>query len=258
MKTGRLGVAISLGLMACLAVAPIADAFGGRGGGGGFRGRPSGFSPPFGKGFQGGRGFRGGAPGLAGGYNRSFPGFNGPCPGPTGCLGFDRFHHGFVGGGAGWYAPWGATTVYYGPGYDWAGPANYPVTYYAPQYYAPTYPAPVVYASPGGGSVSAMPRPSTPSAVSFPGGHYELRGDGVTAPYQWVWIPNPPPVPPAPPVAPPVEAAPSSPPPAAGHPSARRSPLYRWTDEQGTVHWTNRGEAVPGKYRQEAPYTPPS
>jgi hypothetical protein len=39
--------------------------------------------------------------------------------------------------------------------------------------------------------------------------------------------------------------------PESGSPSAR-SQLYRWTDEQGTIHVTNRAEAVPGKPGKEA------
>jgi len=260
MNKRRLGVAVSLSLMVCAAVAPTADAFGGRGGrggGGAFGGRPSGFSQPhFSQGFKGRSGFQGSPFGFNGGYNRSFPGFDGPCPGPTGCLGFKGFIPGFKSGFAwGGFAPWGATTVYYGPGYDWGGTGNYPVTYYAPQYYSPTYPAPAVYAPPAGGSISVMPTPPTPSVVPFSGGHYELRGDGVTAPYQWVWVPNPPSAPPAPLATPPTEPAPLAQPPSSD-PSSRR--LYRWTDEQGTVHWTNRGEAVPARYRKEARYTPPA
>jgi hypothetical protein len=44
------------------------------------------------------------------------------------------------------------------------------------------------------------------TVVSYPSGRYELRGDGVTVPYQWVWVPTqttlappPPPIPPPPP-----------------------------------------------------------
>lgn len=54
--------------------------------------------------------------------------------------------------------------------------------------------------------------PATPTAVIYPTGRYELRGDGITTPYQWVWIPNPPPPPPPPAVPPP---PPPPPPPAA-------------------------------------------
>lgn len=270
MNKRRLGVAVSLSLMVSVAAAPTADAFGGRGGrgaGGASGGPPPGFSQPhFGQGFKGGPRFQGGPFGFAGGYNRSFPGFDGPCPGPTGCLGFKPFSPGFKsgfagGGGGGWFAPWGTTTVYYGQGYDWGGAGNAPVTYYAPQYYAPSYPAPAVFAPPAGSTMSVVPAPPAPSIVAFPGGHYELRGDGVTAPYQWVWVPNPPsapPVPPAPPAAPPAQATPLAQPQSSDPSSRRGSQLYRWTDDQGTVHWTNRGEAVPAKYRKEAKYTPPA
>jgi hypothetical protein len=267
-KGRRLGVAISLGLMVGVAVAPAADAFGGRGGrgaGGAPGGRPPGLSQaPFKPGFTGG--FPG-TPFGFGGYNRAFPGFDGPCPGPTGCVGFKPFHGRFFnspgfkggfawGGGAGWFAPWGTTTVYYGPGGDGAGPGSAPVTYYAPQYYGPQYSAPT-YPAPAAGAISVAPAPPAPSVVAFPGGHYELRGDGVTAPYQWVWVPNPPSAPPAPLAAPPADAAPLAQPPSSDA-SRRGSQLYRWTDEQGTVHWTNRGEAVPTRYRKEAKYPPPA
>jgi hypothetical protein len=266
-KGRRLGVAISLGLMVTVAVAPAADAFGGRGGrgpGGALGGRPPGFSQPhFKPGFKGS--FPGGPLGF-GGYNRAFPGFDGPCPGPTGCLGFKQFNPGFFnpgfkggfawGGGAGWFAPWGTTTVYSGQDSSGAGPASSPVTYYAPQYYAPQYYAPAS-PPPAGGAISLASPPPAPSIVAFPGGHYELRGDGATAPYQWVWIPNPPSAPPAPPAAPPAQAAPSAPAPAS-HASRRGPQLYRWTDDQGTVHWTNREEAVPTRYRKEAKYPPPA
>lgn len=43
------------------------------------------------------------------------------------------------------------------------------------------------------------PRRTYPTVVEYPHGRYELRGDGETAPYRWVWIPNPPVAPPAPP-----------------------------------------------------------
>jgi hypothetical protein len=48
-----------------------------------------------------------------------------------------------------------------------------------------TQPAPVPAAS------------ASPTVVYYPHGRYELRGDGTTTPYQWVWIPNPPAAPPA-------------------------------------------------------------
>src|SRR3989441_13217312 len=87
-----------------------------------------------------------------------------------------------------------------------------------------------------------------PSVVEYPHGRYELRGDGVTAPYTWVWIPNPPPPPPPP--APPAGAPPA--PPASGSPAPERhSQVYRWTDGQGVTHLTDRWDAVPPEYRSE-------
>jgi hypothetical protein len=68
--------------------------------------------------------------------------------------------------------------------------------------------------------------------VEFPTGRYELRGDGITTPHTWVWVPAPPSQPPA------------------GEPS--RHQLYRWTDADGVAHWTDRLEIVPEQYRAEA------
>jgi len=46
---------------------------------------------------------------------------------------------------------------------------------------------------------------SVPTIVEYPTGWYQLRGDGMTTPYVWVWIPKPPPIPSQPPaVVPPV------------------------------------------------------
>jgi len=36
------------------------------------------------------------------------------------------------------------------------------------------------------------------------------------------------------------------------------SQLYRWIDEQGVVHWTNRLDSVPEQYRSRAKQTTPS
>ena len=147
------------------------------------------------------------------------------------------------------------------PAVVYSPPVYYaPLAYYAPPvYYAPpaySAPPPVSYApaptysSPGNGTVSVAPSP-TPSVVEFSTGRYELRGDGVSAPYTWVWIPNPPTAPP-----------PSTPPlggPTSGRPSApRMSQLYRWTDSVGVVHWTERLDAVPEQYRSRAKQTTPS
>jgi hypothetical protein len=88
--------------------------------------------------------------------------------------------------------------------------------------------------------------------VPFPTGRYELRGDGVTEPYRWVWIPNPPTEPPSP-------VPPTSPPPSSKDSGpARPARLYRWTDEQGTVHYTDRSTAVPDRYRARTRQAEPS
>ncbi len=83
------------------------------------------------------------------------------------------------------------------PRYAYAAPA--------PAYYYPTYPVVVerpyyqtVYVQ----TPAPAPAPRYSNVVWYPHGRYELRGDGVTAAYQWVWIPNPPPPPAAPPPAP--------------------------------------------------------
>ena len=115
--------------------------------------------------------------------------------------------------------------------------------YEPPTYYAPpmSYAPPVSYPPNAGGAVSLAPSPvpPIPDVVEFPTGRYELRGDGMTAPYTWVWIPNPPTAPPWP--------AP------AGEPSpASHRQLYRWTDGAGVAHWTDRWDAVPPPYRAEA------
>src|SRR5438093_521273 len=56
-----------------------------------------------------------------------------------------------------------------------------------------------------------------------------------------------------PPAAPPAEA----PAPREESP-ARPSQLYRWTDERDVVHWTDRWDAVPQRYRAQAKQTQPS
>lgn len=130
--------------------------------------------------------------------------------------------------------------------------ASVPVTsVYTSAVYAST---PLVYSQPAPVAVPA-PLP-TPALIEYPTGWYQLRGDGFTTPYVWVWIPKPPPsppseAPPAPPAEPP-KTAPGSPPtgpPAQPPPAAPRSELYRWTDERGIVHWTDRPGKVPEPYR---------
>ena len=139
--------------------------------------------------------------------------------------GFGRPGHGFVASGpVGYY--WPSYLADSGPAY-----VEPPAYAYAPApAYIPTLSAPAPPPPP--------PAPPTPSVVEHPGGRYELRGDGVSTPYTWVWVPNPPPAPPPPPAA---EPAPSAP--------ARRSSLYTWTDRDGVVHWTDNANIVPEEYR---------
>jgi hypothetical protein len=126
-----------------------------------------------------------------------------------------------------------------------------PVYYAPPVYHAP----PVAYAPPAPTGPGVGASAPMPTIVQHAHGRYELRGDGASGPYRWVWIPNPPPPPPVydEPSAEPRGAAPSDP------PAARRSSeLYRWTDEQGVVHWTDRRDAVPEPYRGRAKPMRPS
>ena len=131
-----------------------------------------------------------------------------------------------------------------------------PVVIYAPSYvpspgYAPSlgdyyydgggYSGAAVNSAAGMTSVATAPTPM-PNVVEYPTGRYELRGDGLTVPCTWVWIPNPPSAPPAAPSG--GEGFFPTPPPSAGH-----DKLYRWTDTQGVLHVTDRLEAVPPEYR---------
>jgi hypothetical protein len=70
-----------------------------------------------------------------------------------------------------------------------AFPYAYP--YYPYPYTYPVY-GEAVYQSPV--AVGPVPR-----EVCYPGGCYQLQGDGVTVAYQWVWVPTAPAPPPAPP-----------------------------------------------------------
>ena len=116
-----------------------------------------------------------------------------------------------------------------------------PPVVYAPP---PVYAAPPVYAPP-----TSYPAP-VPTVVEFPGGRYELRGDGVHSPHAWVWIPNPPAAaPPPPPAAPPADAPEPAP---ARRPARETAMLYRWTDEQGVTTWTDSLEKIPARHRGQA------
>jgi len=125
---------------------------------------------------------------------------------------------------------------------------------------------PIVYAQPPP-VVSVAPSPlPTPTVIEYPTGWYQLCGDGVTTPYVWVWIPKPPPPPPpaAPPAVPPAppSTAPVEPPTGPADPptaplvqlrlAAPAGELYRWTDEHGGPHWTDRLDNIPERYRSQA------
>jgi hypothetical protein len=148
-------------------------------------------------------------------------------------------HHGFraggpfVGFGYGSSIPYAIPAVY--GGYDSTG-------YGVSDIYSP-------------GPPLAASVPPTPTVVEYPGGRYELRGDGITAPYVWVWIPSPPLGPPATPPPPPAPPTPdpSGPAPRAERPSrAQRTRVYRWTDDQGVLNFTDDLENVPARYRTQA------
>ena len=164
------------------------------------------------------------------------------------------------------YAPPLYGSLYYGGlAYGAAGLDDPPVGYDPPVRYDPpvVYSAPpVAYAPQTGGVVSMAPAapppapaPPTPNVIEYPTGRYELRGDGVTTAYTWVWIPNPPP---APPTVAPAPVGPSGTPAAAEPSPVRRSQLYRWTDEEGVLHFTDRWEVVPEEYRSQTTRPPSS
>jgi hypothetical protein len=121
-----------------------------------------------------------------------------------------------------------------------------PVVVYSwpPVYSAPVVGPAAVYSLPAYGQPA--PAPPVPRVVEYPTGRHELRGDGIRAPYTWVWVPNPPPPPAAPPTAPP-PAAPMS----GAAPPVRRAQVYRWVDEQGVVHLTDHPEVVPRRFREK-------
>ena len=134
----------------------------------------------------------------------------------------------------------------------WYGPDPY---YYPPAAYDP---GPGYGTSPYG---TASPPPPMPRVVQYPTGRYELRGDGFTTPYQWIWIPNPPSAPPPsapppwapPPWAPPaLQPAPAQPPASTKPEPPGNTTVYRWTDAEGVVHLTDRLDTVPPRYRTQA------
>jgi hypothetical protein len=69
-----------------------------------------------------------------------------------------------------------------------------PPVYPAPVYASPVYAAPLA-AHAGPPVVLRPPAPRPPAIVDYPHGRWELRGDGLSVAYHWVWIPKPPPPP---------------------------------------------------------------
>ena len=86
-----------------------------------------------------------------------------------------------------------AAPLIYAPPLAYAAALPYDSAGYDPYL---SYAPPVGYAPNSGGAISVAPSPAPappgPSIVEFSTGRYELRGDGLTAPYTWVWVPNPP------------------------------------------------------------------
>ncbi len=60
-------------------------------------------------------------------------------------------------------------------------------------------PPPAVYTAPPAVYAPAPALPAIRREVVYSHGRHLLLGDGVTAAYQWVWVPNPPAGPPPPP-----------------------------------------------------------
>jgi hypothetical protein len=159
--------------------------------------------------------------------------------------------------GTGYYAPPAFYGSSLGYGYGSSGGYDPPIAYAPP----PAYAVPPAYGpAPAYGSTPPVPFSTTtfgsqprPGVIEYPTGRYELRGDGISTPHTWVWIPNPPPPPESAPAGPTgMRGAPSSPSVASEAPSPRRPQLYRWVDEQGVVHLTDNPESVPPQYRKPA------
>ena len=237
-------LAVPLALVVSLALAPAAapmePSWVSAGGGGG--GAPGGRHAVGGHPAVGGQHVIGGHPGKFGGHpfvTRPFgshhhffprPFFHRPFFRRFGFAPFGVIGYPLVGYGYGYASP----PAYDAPGAYGSPAAIYNVNTPAVEIYNNAPPA--GYGPPAGGAVSVPP--AAPSVIEYATGRYELRGDGMTAPYMWVWIPNPPPGPPGSP--------------ASGEPSSRHGQVYRWTDDQGVMHMTDRWEAVPEQYRGQA------
>ena len=232
MMRSRIPRGVGLALVAAALLLPTVTWAQGRGGGGASGGGRSGNSASVGR--------------SAGGF-AGRPGWNG-----NGFRGGNGFHgHGFHNGFH--HRNFNNSVIFVGPSPFW-----YSDPFYATPPYAysppPVYVAPqVVYqAPPMGGYYPAAPTaPPGQRVVEFPTGRYELRGDGISQPYTWVWVPNPPSAPPGPPPAPTAppsgfDAPPTRPAPTRAAPSG---PIYRWTDENGVTTITDDVNKVPERYR---------
>ena len=262
MKSGRIGVSVSVVLMVSLALGPAAAL------GDPSKGPAAGAQVAAARGPQsvGGRPGGGGRPMVPHGVGRP-PAFSHPPfhqrpffhPRPF----FPRFPHNFhrrqFFGGFGFFPLvtsgglfYGDSSLYGAPGAYGAGAYGAPAAIY--NVYSPVLEInnapPGAYGAPAPPVGDAVSAPAPPAVVEYASGRYELRGDGMTAPYTWVWIPNPPPGPPG---APPTGG------PASGEPStSRHGQIYRWTDDQGVMHMTDRWDAVPPQYRTQAKPKQPS
>ena len=102
-----------------------------------------------------------------------------------------RWHggHGWHGGrGCCWGGWWWPGAFVGGLALGAAVAATYP-PYYAyppPAYYAP----PVTYAPPQTYVTAPPAPPAVQREVVHPNGKYVLYGDGVSQPWQWVWVPR--------------------------------------------------------------------
>ena len=157
-----------------------------------------------------------------------------------GAHGHHRFGHGHHGRFAG-FAP----STWYAPG-----------PYYYPQAVYDTRPV-YTYAPPMYNGATLAPSRPMSTVVEYPTGRYELRGDGYVTPYHWIWIPNAPPAPPTP-ASPAHRPEPAGPPASAKAEPPAKTTVYRWTDTEGVLHFTDQLDSVPLRYRAQARSARPS
>jgi hypothetical protein len=100
-----------------------------------------------------------------------------------------RGHHGHWRGGCCW-GWWWPGAIIGGLALGAAVAATAPFVYAPPVYAAPP---PVVYREPAPIVYQQAPAPAPPLVqreVVYPHGRYVLHGDGVSQPWQWVWVPS--------------------------------------------------------------------